>query len=229
MNQKRKEEVFLDISGKERPKNIKTDEEYENNRIEIDPPIDYNQNNTPDIYKKRIEDLENKMNSIYNIIIPHIEKMDKTIKNIQNYLKDKFIINIKDTLDRLIVKNSDIYNKILLDSLNLKKDKLQEKIEIRQSENEPDIRRFNFLFESNSKEDLQTTFNEFKEKKQLTEMYLAENIKQPNLFYLLGRFKTQTRFEIPDNENIKFIADSRTYQKCYEKYIHKNKILDKYP
>ena len=229
MNQKRKEEVYLDITGKDKQNIIKTNEEEENNRIEIDPPIDYEQNTTKNIYIKRLEALENKMENIYNIIIPHIEKMDKTIKNIQTYLKDKLIINIQQNLDRLLNKNADIYSKILIDSLNLKKDKLQERIEIRQSENESEIRRFNFLFEADSKEDLKNTYNEFKQKKQILEMYLAENTNEPKIFYLLGKFKTQTRFDIPENKKIKFISDSRSYQKCYERYIQKNKILEKYP
>lgn len=213
----------------------------EDNKIDIDE--DVIEEKKEDLYKNqrgvtKLEMLEMKLEhlyeSVYNELYPKIQKIIKSINQIKDLQRGEWDKNLlKPLLEEVIKENS---SKLAEDIIkNYEKSKLNLKEENNLIEEEGTdldsgtVRRFNFLYFSTKKEEMDKLFKKLKGNKHLIEMQYAETEDSEKKYYIVGKYNKQTFIYMKYYDNIILMDEGRNYQKSIKNYINPNKLIAKYP
>lgn len=232
-----------DITQKEIDEIINLDKEdsLEDNKIEIDEDTKENNKNliiNNENGVNKLEMLEKKVEylyiQMYNELIPKMQSMIKSINELKDLMNGNWNQNLlMPIIEQIIKDNSNKIKEMILDNdENLKNLKKENEDILSEGESELDnnrLRRFNFLFFSTKREEMDIMFNKYKSNKNLIEMHYTENKEKGEKYYILGKFTKPQFININKYQTIFIMDEGRNYKKSKAKYITPNRLIAEYP
>lgn len=231
------------LTQKEIEEIMKLDKENneEENKIDIDDEVI--EEKKEDLYKNqkgvtKLEMLEMKLEhlyeSVYNELYPKIQNIIKSINQLKDLQRGEWDKNlIKPLLEEVIQENSGKLAEEIIKNYEKSKIKIKEESNIIEEDStECDagtVRRFNFLYFSTKKEEMDILFKNFKSNKNLIEMKYAEADTEEKKYYIIGKYNKQTIISVKYLQTIILMEEGRTYKKSLEKYILPNRLIAQYP